>query len=500
MKHFNIFACALVAFYIQSNLLCSQNVFEDAKGDYSIVLNNSNLAFNFTDTRLSAGYFYSKPNSLRNLNTPRINRNCDTIVDRIGRRFFGGFQISGNNAEGNSLLIDSSRFVLQGEGRVTFGIRGYFSNTNRFEIKRSLERIAETLARLRDDLSYYSTIKSIEQSKIVEDINKLKAILSSTTITFIAAHDKNSQELLLNQLTDYVKTVSYGVINVTTVRGFITNFRSGINFTTTPSTQSSELNSLLTSIDNHASEIARNEDLLAPVADSIRLISNKKDRYCGQLEGYDERNSYRLYISGGLRGKEFTLMDSTLLNLEDKTHIGPFIRLGMNVNLKKNWLLGLSMGYSYGDNYDRLKKVSYETQKIIFQDSVTTSKTTKKIDGVTGLYYQYHSLDLLLDAVKFFNIENKFTLCLNGYYRGNFVLDNQDNRDKYKLIDQSTIGIGIYGFNRTNSVFTGGIYCELFDLANNSQSQGTVFNRMRIGLVTRINLLKFRFDRTYEGF
>ncbi|UCH97528.1 MAG: hypothetical protein JSV88_11935 [Candidatus Aminicenantes bacterium] len=189
------------------------------------------------------------------------------------------------------------------------------------------------------------------------------------------------------------------------------------------------------------------------------------------------------YVNFGFNASSFKLYsetDSSDLSdhFEDKYFNGGFVNFGFNLQMKGDWLLGISFGYEKTNNFNILSKSKKEYTLEATQTSQEQKLTSeKKITAYSGNYEEYKRLSANGDVIYFVEL-GKNNLAFNLFYF------------RWKLPQKSTypntldIGIGGSFFSRTGK-FLGGVYLEAPDVTNENKDHRELFNRLTFGIVVK---------------
>lgn len=202
------------------------------------------------------------------------------------------------------------------------------------------------------------------------------------------------------------------------------------------------------------------EDVYEEESDALFFLVRQESKML------DESNPSKIvpYISFGLTGSQVKLYDKTIIEPISKRFVktpftGVYTDLGINLDLGKRSLLGISAGFERVKTIDSLTSTDYtirETEKI----GNTELISDKKEKGYTGIYETFTRLNLRLDWLHPIELGEKGQLLWNIPYVRYAISDKK--RAAVNLLNAGTSA----NFFKEEGKFAGGIYLEFGDVLN----------------------------------
>ena len=173
---------------------------------------------------------------------------------------------------------------------------------------------------------------------------------------------------------------------------------------------------------------------------------------------------------------------------ENRQWINRSLGIGANYEYGR-YQIGVGLDYSWNNNFQLLKKKTYKlTSKQVVGE--TSLESTDEIVAYNGNYSTYESVNLNIDIVAYYSMNNEdadFLAWNIAYLRSEFSLDDA------VMPTFTNLGTGLYFYNSSNKIL-GGIYAEFTDLTQGLEKRKAepnlrdLENRITLGIVTRINL------------
>lgn len=208
-----------------------------------------------------------------------------------------------------------------------------------------------------------------------------------------------------------------------------------------------------------------------------------------------------LYFKGGFLGTSFKYdlaNEGTTINerFTTKNFQGYRLELGYTAQLKRYNFLGINLAMSRTSNATLLKSTTYkfeETDTSVIPN-ITTSNEIKALSGEFDRFLRYEiNFDYVL-MIPFHNsntTENdaknsKLLLSLNPFIRHNFY----DGSETLK--PNTSLGLGLYSFNKTSGSIAGGIFIQADDVFNvNSETTLNFTKQISFGVVFKLAIKSF---------
>ncbi|WP_142783824.1 hypothetical protein [Changchengzhania lutea] len=253
--------------------------------------------------------------------------------------------------------------------------------------------------------------------------------------------------------------------------------------------------------------------VVAPVSntDIIKAYQNylnylKKDKLSLEKVNVAKGETYSLqrrliYFKGGFLGSSFkydTAKDSSSISdrFITQNFQGYQIELGYTSQLKRYNFLGFNVAMSRTSNINRLTPTTYKFQQ---EDTSVTPNiiTESELKALSGPFDRFLRFGLSFDYVRLFPFhdsnaseeeikKSKTLLSLNPYVR-HYFYDRSET-----LKPHTSLGVGIYSFNKTSGSIAGGLFIQTDDVFNVNRSKAINFaKQISFGIVFKVNIKSF---------
>ena len=413
----------------------------------SIILNNSNLGFDFGKTALSF-----------KLNNLSLRKNK-------AHGILWGVSGEGKNSEGITSIFSSSEIVPSSKLGLFLGYS--ISNT--------------------DDLSKsYLSLSKSEKDRVLEFQKKFKLSIDKSikdSINALQTPDNATYKILI---TEYDK-----------VKNAKSNIYTGLK---------KAFDKL--SKDNSKTQKAR--DIAAFFVKtyftdnpdwklynkSMDIIIKSRNQYTETLSsGYRRTSLYMHYGNAATKFNTFKGWDSLKLSdsFEKNTFRGNNGGFGINHNLGSKWIFGFRYTYEETNNLSTLSTTEYKlttTNTAVNTTGSTEIKKTAYPDAFKTVYLNNYDFDV----IRFIPYGDNHILLLDIYLRVNESLN--ENR----LVSTTDLGISGSFFNGKKGSFIGGVYLQVPDINQNverkkvevDQDLKPIYERLSFGIFTKFSFTKLR--------
>lgn len=466
----------VLIFAMQSCPCLAQLLSGDAQGKSAILFDANAINFDIGETALSF-----------NIN----NFRKQSIVKRY--QAVWGISAKGQNNEGIANLLSEGKFLPSGQLGMFVGlaIRGPKST---FEIESKIRELRKStnLSNYEALMNFKKTTDTIwkaERSKIIAfRRKKLEADLRK-------AVDQERFKDVVNQLDKLKEDVGNwtDTLNSTPLSDQIYHARALIDLLKTKLGDNyKRTKKPLSNNDPKTLEQAYQDE-------SDRLFSLVRE----ESKMLKESNPSKIvpYLSFGLTGSQVKLYDKTIIEPFSKRFVktpftGVYTDLGINIDIGKKSLLGISAGFERANTIDSLTAVDYtirETEKV----GNTELISEKKEKGYTGTYETYTRFNFRLDWLHPVELGEKGQLIWNIPYVRYAISDKK--RAAVNLLNAGTSA----NFFKEEGKFAGGIYLELGDILNKQydyqlalapndaarleviKNKGNIWKRVTFGVVAK---------------
>lgn len=208
-----------------------------------------------------------------------------------------------------------------------------------------------------------------------------------------------------------------------------------------------------------------------------------------------------VYLKGGFVGTSFkydTANDSSSISERfiNKDFQGYRFELGYTRQWKRYNFLGFNFAMNSTFNVDSLASTTYKFETV--DASVTPNVTTsQEFEALSGDFDTFLKYGISIDYVHLFPFhdsnasdkeikDSKLMLSLNPYLR-HYFYNGADG-----LKPNTSIGVGVYSFNKNNGSIAGGIFIQaddVFNVANDEDSN--LSNRISFGIVFKVAIKSF---------
>ncbi len=189
--------------------------------------------------------------------------------------------------------------------------------------------------------------------------------------------------------------------------------------------------------------------------------------------------------------------DSTKISDRFKTREFQGFRIELGYTLQSNRYnyFGVNLSLNSTNNIDNLKSTTFKLETI---DSSITSgnfSTSEEIKALSGSYDRFLRYDISLDYVRLLPLKNhsikysdndKLLLSLNPYLLHKIYSDSDT------LKPNTSLGFGVYAFNRENGSIMGGLFLQADDLFDvNTDESRSLSKKMVFGVVFKAAIKSF---------
>lgn len=212
-----------------------------------------------------------------------------------------------------------------------------------------------------------------------------------------------------------------------------------------------------------------------------------------------QRNLF--YFKGGFLTNSFKYdldNDSTAIanRFIDKNFQGYRMEVGYTRQFKKYNFLGLNLAMSRTSNVEQLKSTTYKFEKTdtTVEPNITTGTEIKALSGDFDTFSKYSLSFDYVYLIPFHDREaseqqikdSKLLLSINPYFR-HFFYSNSET-----LKPNTSAGLGLYSFNKTNGSIAGGIFIQADDIFNVNRKQDINFTKqISVGIVVKVAIKSF---------
>lgn len=208
-----------------------------------------------------------------------------------------------------------------------------------------------------------------------------------------------------------------------------------------------------------------------------------------------------VYFKTGFLGSSFKYdlaNSSTSIadRFENKNFQGYRLELGYTRQFKRYNFLGLNLAMNRTSNAKDLTSTTYkfETTDTSVTPNITTGTEFKALSGPFDTFFKYgfsfdyvrlvsfHDSNASEEEIK----KSKLLLSINPYIRHNFYSNSET------LKSNTSIGFGLYSFNKESGSIAGGLFVQADDLFNKNREEAINFTKqISVGIVFKVAIKSF---------
>lgn len=208
-----------------------------------------------------------------------------------------------------------------------------------------------------------------------------------------------------------------------------------------------------------------------------------------------------MYFKAGFLGSSFKYdlaNSSTSIadRFESKNFQGYRLELGYTRQFKRYNFLGLNLAMNRTSNAEDLTSTTYkfETTDTSVTPNITSGTEFKALSGPFDTFFKYglsfdyaglipfHDSNASDEEIK----KSKLLLSINPYVRHNFYSNSET------LKPNTSIGLGLYSFNKENGSIAGGLFVQADDLFNKNREEAINFTKqISVGIVFKVAIKSF---------
>lgn len=181
---------------------------------------------------------------------------------------------------------------------------------------------------------------------------------------------------------------------------------------------------------------------------------------------------------------------------ESKNFQGYRLELGYTRQFKRYNFLGLNLAMNRTSNAEDLTSTTYkfETTDTSVTPNITTGTEFKALSGPFDTFFKYglsfdyvwlvpfHDSNASEDEIK----KSNLLLSINPYIRHNFYGNSET------LKPNTSIGLGLYSFNKKSGSIAGGLFVQADDLFNKNREEAINFTKqISVGIVFKVAIKSF---------
>ncbi|PJJ80178.1 hypothetical protein CLV57_3325 [Mucilaginibacter auburnensis] len=413
---------------------------DDAKGQTTIVNNSSSVAFNISDAVATVSW-----NNLRKL---------DILQSRYT---LWGISASAKNKDGLADLLKTGNLTPESK------IGGFLAF--RWSFEKKFLSLSDKMQNIQNDSVY---LKYKELTYYKDDVEK--AIANSQLTT--------SERKLFNEeflpMTDNFRADMKILIDKVAHHRF------------NPAATDIQKNiiAILTARQLQVHSLQMKVDALRKQEDSLQILIDAERKK-------SKTHALTAFIKTGLTGNSLSLYNATttgsLSGRFDAVEFrGTFVDLGLNLDMGKHWVTGISVGYEHINNLDSLSQTSFtiKTSEKVGSDELSSSRS---YTAYKGSYVIYDRVNLRTDALYYGKINDDYRLVWNCLYT-RFMLPVEESRIR-PVINAGTA----VNFYKAAGKLVGGVYLQSNDVFNRLDSDNNFGARLSFGVV-----VKYSFESIFD--
>lgn len=208
-----------------------------------------------------------------------------------------------------------------------------------------------------------------------------------------------------------------------------------------------------------------------------------------------------VYFKAGFLASSFKYdlaNDSTSIGdrFESKNFQGYRLELGYTRQFQRYNFLGLNLAMNRTSNAEELTSTTYKFEKTdtSITPNITTGTEFKALSGSFDTFFKYGVSFDYVRLIPFHDSNasqaeikaSKLLLSVNPYIRHSFYNNSET------LQPNTSVGLGLYSFNKENGSIAGGLFVQADDLFNKNREQAVNFTKqIFVGIVFKIAIKSF---------
>lgn len=357
----------------------------------------------------------------------------------------------------------------------------------------TLKIMEEQISTIKTNVTEYQTCANAYQTNRTDSTEKNLNIALNKLKTSIKDFEKNLETKLIQALKleldykDFRKSAKWDDVKIIVAYARENTYSDWSQLNDTPNSTKVSLDSIIKAYENYKT-----------------FLENKKNS-SEDLE-FAKGNTYSIqrnliYFKGGFLGSSFKYdlaNDSTSISdrFVNKNFQGYRFELGYTRQFKRYNFIGFNLAMNRTSNAEQLTSTTYKFEKTdtSVTPNITTGSEIKALSGSFDTFFKYglsfdyvhlvpfHDSNATEDEIK----KSKLLLSINPYIRHSFYNKSET------LKPNTSLGLGLYSFNKTSGSIAGGIFIQADDIFNVNRNEAINFTKqISFGIVFKLAIKSF---------